>query len=197
MKMRAVMHISWEYPPWVVGGLSQELKSLLPEIAKRVRTMLVVRGDTDGVTEEEEVRIFKSASSIRSSPHILAYIHALNIDLLRGASAAIHEEGSVPLVHTHDWVSGIAGVYIKACFGAPLVTSVYTTELTRSKALGSLLSMGIFDIERHCFNRSDLVVVNSPEMKEHLKENFGLDGGKIALARNADELMEAYRGIQG
>lgn len=194
--MRAVMHISWEYPPWVVGGLSQELKALLPEIAKKVRTTLVVRGDRDEVSEVDGVRTFKSASSIRSSPHILAYIHALNIDLVRAASAALHEEGDVPIVHTHDWVSGLAGVYLKSCFGAPLVTSVYTTELTRSKALGSLLSMGIFDIERHCFNRADLVVVKSLEMREHLKENFGVERRRIALARNADELIEAYRGIQ-
>ncbi|MBC7127642.1 MAG: glycosyltransferase family 4 protein [Candidatus Methanosuratincola petrocarbonis] len=194
--MKQVMHISWEYPPWVVGELSQELKSLLPEIAKRVRTILVVRGDRDWVTEADGIRIFECASSIRSSPHILAYIHALNIDLLRGASKAIHEGGDVPVVHTHDWVSGLAGVYLKACFGAPLVASVYTTELTRSKALGSLLNMGIFDIERYYFNRSDLVVIKSLEMKEHLEENYGLESGKIALARSADELMEAYRRLQ-
>ncbi|MEM2125615.1 MAG: glycosyltransferase family 4 protein [Candidatus Methanosuratincola sp.] len=194
--MMAVMHISWEYPPWVVGGLSQELKMLLPEIAKRVRTILVVRGDRDEVSEMDGMRLFKFASSIKSSPHILAYIHALNIDLVRGAAAAIHEEGDIPLVHTHDWVSCIAGVYLKSCFGAPLVTSVYTTELTRSRALGALLNMGIFDIERHCFSRSDLVIVKSREMEEHLTEKFGLDRDKIAFARSADDIIDAYRGLK-
>ncbi|MBC7120882.1 MAG: glycosyltransferase [Candidatus Methanosuratus sp.] len=195
--MRTVMHISWEYPPWVVGGLSQELKSILPELAKKVRTILVVRGDRDEVAEIDGMRLFKSASSIKCSPHILAYIHALNVDLVRGASTAIHEEGEVPVVHTHDWVSCLAGVYLKTCFGAPLVTSVYTTELTRSKALDSLLNMGIFDIERHCFRKSDLVVVKSHEMQVHLIEDFGLDKEKIAYARNADDLISAYRRLQG
>jgi len=194
--MKPVMHISWEYPPWVVGGLSQELKSLLPEIARKVRTILVVRGDRDEVAEIDGMRLFKFASSVRTSPHILAYIHALNIDLLRGASAAIHEEGDVPLVHTHDWVSSITGVYLKSCFRVPLVTSVYTTELTRSKVLGSLLNMGIFDIERHCFSKSDLLIVKSGGMRDHLAENYGVSRDKIVFASSAEGIIDAYRGLR-
>lgn len=193
--MRAAMHISWEYPPFVVGGLSYELKGLLPKLAKRMKITLVTRGERDEVEDRDGMRTYRFASSVRSAPHILAYIHALNIDLVRGASAAIHDSGDLPIVHTHDWVSSLAGAYIKAAFGTQLVTSVYTTELTRGGALKSLLGMGIFDVEKRCFERSDLVVVKTQEMRDHLIRNYSVSGNKIAVAREVEDLLECYRGL--
>ncbi|MDI9644801.1 MAG: glycosyltransferase [Candidatus Verstraetearchaeota archaeon] len=191
--MKPVLHLTWEYPPWRVGGLSDELKRTLPELASRVQTLLVVRGDKDETSEIDGMRLYKVSSSTRSCPHVLAYIHALNIDLVRGASAAIHDSRKVPIVHAHDWVSGLAGVYLKDIFRAPLLISVYSTELTRSKLLGSLLSMGIYDVERHCFDKADRLIVKEPGMREHLERQFGITPAKILEAGTADRLLEVYR----
>lgn len=176
--MKPVLHITWEYPPYVVGSLSQELRKTLVPLAVEVPVNLVVRADSDDTAEMDGMKIFKVAQSIKSSPHILAYAHVLNIDLVRGACRAIHESGGVCLVHCHDWISSLSGVYISSNFCIPLVISVYSTEMTRTRGLNTLLSMGIFDLERHCLKRADAVVADA-SFTESLSNDYGVDPGKI------------------
>jgi glycogen synthase len=176
--MKAVLHISWEYPPFVVGGLSQELRRILPPLAKSVPVVLVVRAGSDGNSEVDGMKVYRVAQSVFTCPHILAYAHVMNVDLLRGASRAIHELGGVSIVHCHDWISALSGIFLKTNFGMPLVISVYSTELTRSRTLSSLLSMGIFDMEKHCFQQADALVAARP-LAGSLASDYGIEHGRI------------------
>jgi len=187
--LKPVLHITWEYPPYVVGSLSQELRKTLAPLAEQVPVNLVVRADSDGTAEVDGMKVFKVAQSIMSSPHVLAYAHVLNIDLVRGASKAIHESGGVSLVHCHDWISSLAGVYISSNFCLPLVISVYSTELTRTRGLSTLLSMGIFDLEKHCLRRADAIVADL-SLAKSLSNDYGVDLGKIFS--NGDDLVKLY-----
>jgi glycogen(starch) synthase len=176
--LKPVLHITWEYPPFVVGSLSLELRKTLEPLAREVPVNLVVRADSDETTEMDGMKVYKVSQSIKSSPHVLAYAHVLNIDLVRGACRAIHESGGVSLVHCHDWISSLAGVYISSNFCLPLVISVYSTELIRSRSLSTLLSMGIFDLERHCLRKADAVVADA-SFRESLTKDYGVDPGRI------------------
>jgi glycogen(starch) synthase len=187
--LKPVLHITWEYPPYVVGSLSMELRNTLVPLAQEVPVNLVVRADSDETAEIDGMKVFKVSQSIRSSPHVLAYAHVLNIDLVRGASRAIYESGGASLVHCHDWISSLAGIYISSNFCLPLVISVYSTELARSRSLSTLLSMGIFDLEKHCFKRADVVVADK-SLAESLSNDYGVDPGKI-FPRGGD-LLKVY-----
>uniref|UniRef100_A0A7C3IKW4 Glycosyltransferase subfamily 4-like N-terminal domain-containing protein n=1 Tax=Candidatus Methanomethylicus mesodigestus TaxID=1867258 RepID=A0A7C3IKW4_9CREN len=188
-----VLNISWEYPPWVVGDLSYKLKATLPTIAKRVPLAIVVRGDYDSVSEIDGMKLYVVAQSLRAFPQILSQCHTLNIDLIRGASKAIHEIGRPALINTHDWVSSIAGVYLNAHFGVPLAVSVYSTEVMRSDQPKSLLSMGIYDIERHCFRAASILIADSPEVEKSLEGDYGIRKEKIALSLGASSVEGVYR----
>ncbi|MGQ9759627.1 MAG: glycosyltransferase [Candidatus Methanomethylicaceae archaeon] len=195
--MKPILHITWEYPPFIVGPLSTHLAETLPKIATRYPTVLVVRGDSDGSFTAEGIKVYKVAQSLHTFPHVLAYAHALNMDLIRGAARAIHENGGVSLVHSHDWISSISSLYISSFLGCPLFISVYTTELTRAQSLKSLLSLGIFDIEHHCFHRADLLIVKDTQMRDHLIENYQIARDKIALGSDAKGILEIYRRVTG
>jgi len=192
--MKPVIHITWEYSPYVVGALSQELRRILPPLAKTIPLVLVVKGDADGVSVIDGIKTYKVGQSVRTSPHILIYSHVLNLDLVRGASTAVYDAGGASLLHSHDWLSSLAGVYLASHFGVPLVISVYSTEITRAHAITSLLSMGIYDIERHCFQRAEALVVASEEMKRHLTKDYGVDAGKVSVLKGTHaDLLGLYR----
>jgi|GEM_PF-606455 len=185
--MRPVLNLTWEYPPWVIGRLSEELRTLLPPVAEAVPLIIVVRGDSDGVVIDGKIRIYKVAESVRDSPHILAYAYSLNIDLIRGASRAIHDGGGVSLIHTHDWVSSLAGVYLSDYFKVPLIITAYTTETMRAQRVASLLSMGIFDVEKYCFSRADVLLTVSGAARDSLTKDYGINAGKIRVLGEGDE----------
>lgn len=193
MGAKYVLNLSWEYPPWVVGELSYRLKAVLPTIAKRIPLALVVRGDYDSVSEIDGMKLYVVAQSIRASPQVLSQCHTLNIDLIRGASRAIHEIGKPALINTHDWVSSIAGVYLNAHFGIPLAVSVYSTETMRSQEPKSLLSIGIFDLERHCFRAASCLIAEGPQVERSLINDYGIEGAKIAASLGAGSTEEVYR----
>ncbi|MCX8181709.1 MAG: glycosyltransferase [Candidatus Methanomethyliaceae archaeon] len=193
--MRPILHITWEYPPFVVGALSKYLSEIIPNIASQYTTVLVVRGDTDGVFESQGIKIYKVGSSVRTHPHILTYAHLLNLDLLRGAANALHENGGASLIHSHDWISSIASIYLSSYIGCPLFISVYTTEITRSHSLKSVLSLGIFDLERYCFQRAERVFVRDHQMRDLLVSEYGVDRGRIVLGNDPETILKTYRGI--
>ena len=169
--------------------MAQELRDLLVPLAKEVPLCLVQRAGSDETVEQDGMKVYRTAQSVRSSPHVLAYAHLLNVDLVRGATKAIHEAGGVSLVHCHDWISSLAGVHLSSNFRIPLVISLYSTELSRSHSLGTLLSMGIFDLERHCLRNADAVVAD-PALNDSLVRDYSLELGKIFP--RGSELMELY-----
>lgn len=192
--MKPILHITWEYSPYVVGDLSQELGRILPPLAREIPLLLVVKGDIDGVSVVDGIRTYKVGQSVLTSPHVLIYSHVLNMDLVRGACNAVYELGGVSLFHSHDWLSSLAGVYLASGFRVPLVISVYSTEITRAHAISSLLNMGIYDIERHCFHRADALLVSNEDMKRHLTEHYGVDAEKISVLKDTPrDLLEFYR----
>jgi len=191
--MKPVLHITWEYPPFVVGALSQELRGIISPLAKDVPLVLVVRAGQDGNSEQDGIRVYLVAQSIANSPHVLAFCHTMNIDLLRGACRAIYDSRGASVVHCHDWISALAGIYLKSNFGLPFVVSVYSTERSRNPAMNSLLSMGIFDIERHCFGYADSLVVPDSSLRADLTSGYGVDPSKIFEG----ELIDLYRKLGG
>ncbi|MBM5805119.1 MAG: glycosyltransferase family 4 protein [Candidatus Verstraetearchaeota archaeon] len=191
--MRSILHITWEYPPWVVGELSQRLKQILPSIARQIPSVLVVRGGHDRSSKMDDMILYEVGPSTRTSPHVLAYAHALNLDLVRGGCRAIHEQNGISLIHTHDWISSMAGMYLSSCFKIPFVISVYTTEIMRAGALTSLLSMGIYDVERYCFHRANVLSVQTEEMRRHLVRDYGVEAQKILVSKGEPrDLLELY-----
>lgn len=195
--MNPILHITWEYPPFIVGPLSTQLAEMLPKLAAHYPVVLVVRGDSDGIFTSYGIKVYKVGQSLHTFPHVLAYAHSLNMDLARGAGRAIHESGGATLVHSHDWISSIASLYLSSFLKCPLLISVYTTELTRAYSLRSLLNLAIYDIERHCFNRADVLIVKDNQMRDHLVDNYQIAREKIALGKDAKSIIEIYRGVIG
>ncbi|MEM2178289.1 MAG: glycosyltransferase [Candidatus Methanomethylicaceae archaeon] len=193
--MKPIIHITWEYPPFIVGALSNFLYKIVTEIAKIYPIVVVTRGDQDGEFFSNGVKIYKIGPYSRTSPHILAFAYFLNIDLTRGASNVIHNYGGASLIHSHDWISSISAFYISKYFKCPLIISIYSTEIKRAGSLSTLLNMSIFDIEKACMERANALIVKDNEMKFHIINNYGINENKIFIAKNYKEILNVYRGF--
>jgi glycogen(starch) synthase len=172
--MSDVLHLSWEYPPWAVGDLSRRLRGILPQLSALLPCALVVRADRDETVQMDGMTVYKVGTSVRASPNFISYSQALNVELTRRGSDALHSDPGIALIHTHDWISSIAGVYLASNFKLPLITSVYSTEETRARPPLNVLNRGIHDLERYCFQKAQALIVETEEMKNHLAEQYKL-----------------------
>jgi glycogen(starch) synthase len=190
--MSAIIHLSWEYPPYTVGDLSRRLKALLPSLNRLVPTVLVVRAERDETTQIDGMKVYKIGTTVRAYPNFIAFCHAINVDLTRGGSDAIYGNPGIALIHTHDWVSSIAGVYLASNFRLPLIISIYSTEVTRARPPLNVLNRGIHDLERHCFHRAQALIAETAEMKRHLAEQYKLPLD-AEVCQTPEEVYGVYR----
>jgi hypothetical protein len=172
--MSDVLHLSWEYPPWAVGGLSRRLKSMLPQLGTLCPSALVVKADRDDTVQMDGMTVYKTGTSVKASPNFIAYAQALNVELARRGSDALHSDAGIALIHAHDWISSIAGIYLASNFKLPLVISVYSTEELRARPPLTSLNRGIHDLERFCFQKAQALIVETEVMKNHLIKQYKL-----------------------
>jgi glycosyltransferase involved in cell wall biosynthesis len=193
--MKPIIHITWEYPPFSIGELSNWLYDIIPKLAKYYPLVVVTRGNEDSIIKSNNLTIYRVGSLHKTYPHVLIYAHMLNLDFVRAVSNVIHSNNGALLIHSHDWISSIAAYYVSSYLKCPFLISVYTTEIKRAGRIDSLLKMGIFDIEKKCFKNADIIIVKNEEIKKHLIIDYNIDENKIFFGRNHDEILSIYRRI--
>jgi len=197
-----ILHISWEFPPTIVGGLGTFTMEL-------TRQLVVMGNDVTVYTMNRENKyptrdLWKGIEVHR--PMIIDLTQALNIfageELKRwgeglkffsdvftynilSASKVVNQQirkdnTRFDVVDAHDWLGAIAGASIKDETGLPLVFHVHSTEKGRSMGKGSRV---VEDIEYMGADRADCVVTVSYAMRDHLI-SIGFPGNKITVCWN-------------
>ena len=78
------------------------------------------------------------------------------------------------VVHSHYWLSGLAGGYLKNKLGLPLVHTYHTLGFMKSRALGQKEHKDRENSERYLARVSDLIVSPSTEERESLVNEYGI-----------------------
>jgi len=151
-----------------------------------------VRADRDETTQMDGMNVYKVGTSVRTSPNFIAYSQVLNIELARGGSNAIHDDPGISIIHTHDWISSMAGTYLASHFRMPLITSVYSTEAMRARPPLNVVNRGIYDLERYCFQKAETLIVETEGMKSHLAEQYK-PLGRVEVCSSPEQIHGVYR----
>jgi D-inositol-3-phosphate glycosyltransferase len=85
------------------------------------------------------------------------------------------------IIHSHYWLSGLAGVYIKQKLGVPLVHSYHTLGFMKGQALGQKEHGSRANSERLIADVSDSIISPSTEEKESLVKEYGIMPSKIEV----------------
>lgn len=85
------------------------------------------------------------------------------------------------IIHAHDWMTFLAGIFIKNATGKPLLLHVHSLDYDR--AAGEIKSW-VFDIERYCLSKADLVVPVSNYTAGIIYSRYGLSSKKVFTIHN-------------
>jgi len=189
------MHLSWEYPPLVYGGLGRHVHALAEAQAAAGHDVVVVTqhsGDPSEALDERVngVRVVRAPyEPMRLGPdEFLAWASGFNHALARAALRVGHE-WRPEVVHGHDWVVAHAGATLREAFGVPLVATVHATEAGRHQGwLPGELSRSIHGIEWWFTFEARRVIACSEHMRWEVTRLFDLPADSVDVIPNGIDL---------
>jgi glycogen(starch) synthase len=191
-----VLHVSWEYPPLVYGGLGRHVDGLsrAQAAAGLDVTVLTPRPDP-GVPEDERssgVRVVRAPAepSRLELDGLLSWVLAMQQALVRRAEQTV-DPRTIDVVHTHDWVGAHAGVQLAEAWDRPLVATVHATEAGLWNGwITSPFSRARHDIETWLVRSAGDVVVCSRAMRDEVVSLLGADATTVSVVPNGvDEAL--------
>jgi glycosyltransferase involved in cell wall biosynthesis len=97
------------------------------------------------------------------------------------------------VIHSHDWMTSLAGIEAKQASGKPLVVHAHALEFDRS---GENINQDVYNIERAGLEAADRVVAVSHLTKDCIVNRYGISPDKIRVVHNAVSKERRFRQFQ-
>lgn len=188
-----ILLISWEYPPYVVGGMGKHVAELVPEISctqvhdEQIYVDVLTTRFGGGLTEEQ-VHDYLRIYRVDTPP--ISHIDYYNSAVV-GNSALIDQARKLAwrqhydLIHNHDWLTGATSVTLKHEWKIPLLATVHATERGRHQGyLPSETSQQIDRVEGRTCYEAWRVIACSKFMQRELQSYFGVPDDKVDIIAN-------------
>jgi glycogen(starch) synthase len=191
-----VLHLAWEYPPVLYGGLGRHVHALARAQAAAGHDVVVVTqapvgsspGEGNGagpdagwhLSDEDGLRVLRVAIEPPGAlEDLLARVADMEHEFAADCEAAL-ATWRPEVVHAHDWMVAHAGVRLRAWSGAPLVATIHATEAGRNAGwVTSQLSTTIHGVEWWLANTADLVIACSLAMAGEVTTLFGVSEVRV------------------
>jgi len=203
------MHIiifSWEYPPRVVGKLSEYVKALSSQLATNNLEVNVVTYDdsiTGSTKEPTGVQTVRVSNPVRTHIGVLTWALTLNQEVERAAANIYYQANKqIDLIDVYDWHFIPAAVTLKNGLGIPIIYSVESLEDHRSQAVNTPYNMAIKSIEWLGFYESEKISVKSEWMRDEVIRIYKVPEEKIVVISTASnfwikEIIKLYNDMAG
>jgi len=194
-----ILMLSWEFPPYVTGGLGRHVAELAPALAEEDVEIHVLVPHPEPPQATETLRDNLTLHWVNSaSVDAQADIHsrALQTGELMTAAANVlwPEVGGFDLIHAHDWLVAFAGIALKSAHQShqcPLVVTIHATEQGRwrGQPLPNDLSRRIDSVERELAQEACRLIACSHYMVGELIEQFSLSPDQLEMITNGINLV--------
>ncbi|MDR0471234.1 MAG: glycosyltransferase [Nitrososphaerota archaeon] len=182
--MRTII-FSWEYPPRVVGQLSEYVKALTTQLAtSKIGVDIVTYDDSaTGLTQEPSgVKTMRVSNPVKTHIGVLTWVLTLNQEVERAATNIYYDAGKkIDLIDVYDWHFIPAAVTLKNGLDIPFIYSVESLEDHRSPTAQSSYNMSIKSVEWLGFYEAARVNVKSQWMKEEVMRIYKVPSEKIVV----------------
>lgn len=184
------MHIAWEYPPLVYGGLGRHVHALtVAQVAAGHEVMVITQEHPDAPINStvDGVRVVREAPK-PSDPFEPRYLieWVTHLDDALAESAAGHVKRFAPqVVHCHDWMTTRSGLSAAAAAGVPAIATIHATERGRHQGyLPGSISETVDDTERFLAQHADRLIACSRSMRREIVRQFEVPEGKVSVIPN-------------
>lgn len=189
-----ILMLSWEYPPYVVGGLAAHVQGLARALSRRGHKVTVLSQD-GGVPREhvdEGVRVVRAGATPVRSHDFLGYVHQLNHLMLAKSLELVQDGNEFDVIHAHDWIVAFAGSGLKQALRRPLIATIHATEFGRNNGLHNDEQRHISDIEWWLIYEAWRVVVCSLAMQSELARVFQAPADKVRVIPNGIDVSDMH-----
>jgi glycogen(starch) synthase len=188
-----ILILSWEFPPYVVGGMGKHVAELVPELgglptSRGPLYIDVVTTRYAGGEPVEQLNRYTTIHRVETPP--LAPLDLYNsvvtsngplIEYALTLGKTHHYDG----VQTHDWLTAEAGIALKHAWKAPLISTIHATERGRYRShIADETSYHIDRMEWRACHESWRTIVCSNFMVGELHNFFGTPRDKIDMIPN-------------
>ena len=203
--MRVII-FSWEYPPRVVGKLSEYVKALSTQLAsKKVDVNVVTYEDllTGFYQESTGVKTVRVSNPVRTHIGVLTWVLTLNQEVERAAANIYYQDNKqIDLIDVFDWHFIPAAATLKSGLGIPFVYSVESLEDHRSQGVNTPYTLAIKSIEWLGFFEADKISVKSEWMRDEVIRIYKVPEEKIAVISNDSDswivdVLKLYKSVGG
>ena len=190
--MRILM-ISWEFPPYVVGGIGTHVEQLVPCLGGLPTPdgplhvdVLTPRANGGEAVESlsEFITVYRVEVPATDANDLYNSVVDNNSVLVNFAQT-LAEEHHYDLIHAHDWLTAEAGLRLKHLWKQPLVVTIHATERGRHQGhLPSYTSQQIDNLEWRVTFEAWSVIACSDYMCHEMHSQYGLPFDKMAVIPN-------------
>ncbi|MCS7183971.1 MAG: glycosyltransferase family 4 protein [Patescibacteria group bacterium] len=186
--MLNVLMIGWELPPFNSGGLGVASYYLALSLSQKTNLFFFLPYYLNLKNIPFKVIFADSELKKIINPYVI-FKFPLPFDLLNQVLTygqrilqKIKESNTNPdIIHAHDWLGGIAGVYLKEKLAKPLIIHIHSTEIERT---GNNPNKIIYDLEKKCFEKADKLIAVSNLTKKIIKDFYFINEDKIEVVPN-------------
>jgi len=180
-----VIVFSWEYPPRIVGKLSNYVKTLATQLVKYQTQPYVVTYHDYLVGEHDDsngVKTFWVTNPVRTHIGVLTWVLTLNQEVERVAADIYYDKKKqIDLIDVHDWHFIPAATTLKKALGIPFVYSVESLEDQRSHAANTPFNMAIKSIEWLGTYEAQQLIVKSAWMRDEVQRSYKTPREKLSV----------------
>ena len=169
-----------------VGGMNVYVTHVARELAKSgCRVDIYTRSDRAHGRQVVEITPFVRVVHVEAGPideskhdlpdHVPAFVRA--VDAFRREQRLSYE-----LIHSHYWLSGVAGSQLSMNWGVPHVTMFHTTALTKMLArIGEQETHGRVEAERGLMADANAIIVSTEQERSDISRLYGTEPVKISV----------------
>jgi glycosyltransferase involved in cell wall biosynthesis len=188
-----ILVISWEYPPYVVGGIGKHVAQLLPVLGGHLlddgplQIDVITPRYAGGEAQEQMhngVTVYRIDMPAMDARDLYNSVIANNAYFVEEATR-LAEQHCYQLIHIHDWLTGMAGIVLKHQWKVPLLVTMHATERGRHQGhIPSNTSRQIDEMDWRICYEAWQVIVCSQYMRSELQNFFKVPDDKIRVIVN-------------
>ena len=187
-----VLHLSWEFPPRIIGGIASHVFDISRALARRGVEVHVMTCSFPGAGKYEkidgvDVHRFEAYATGDS---FLGWALRMQKNMEISGCDLISQIHQCDVIHAHDWLSGVAGIGLKHLYRKPLITTLHSTEYGRRTGIHNDLQASIHEIEGWISYESWRVITCSYYMRDHVAWCFHIPSSKICVIPNGVDVTK-------